>query len=73
MNTRVGGDPLFTEKTVDLMTAARPLNIGRSLAYRLAAEGNFPVPVLRLGARYRVPTAALRALLGIGAGEASGG
>lgn len=55
--------------TVDLLTAAAALGIGRSLAYRLAAEGEFPAPVLRLGSRYRVPTEPLRELLGIAAGR----
>ncbi|MGX5653651.1 hypothetical protein ACWKWC_02645 [Geodermatophilus nigrescens] len=51
--------------TVDLVTAARALSIGRTLAYQLARAGNFPVPVLRLGARYRVVTSGLLAVLGI--------
>lgn len=46
-------------------TAARALNIGRTVAYQLARDGQFPVPVLRLGASYRVRTADLWALLGI--------
>ncbi len=34
---------------VDLVTAGRALNIGRSLTYELAATGQFPIPVLSLG------------------------
>jgi hypothetical protein len=46
-------------------TAARALNIGRTVAYELARAGEFPVPVLRLGSSYRVRTADLWAYLGI--------
>lgn len=35
---------------VDLVTAARALNIGRNRAYELVATGQFPVPVLVAGA-----------------------
>jgi len=51
---------------VDLETAARALRIGRSTAYRLAAAGEFPVRVIQTGGKggsYRVPTAALIALI----------
>lgn len=52
--------------TVELWpTAARALGIGRSKAYELARTGEWPTPVLRLGTRYRVPTAPLRELLGL--------
>jgi predicted DNA-binding transcriptional regulator AlpA len=51
--------------TIDLVTAARAVGIGRTTAYRLARSGQFPVPVLRLGARYRVVTSGLLAALGI--------
>lgn len=50
---------------VDVETAGRALGIGRTKAFRLAKADAFPVPVLRLGNRYRVPTAPLLALLGI--------
>jgi hypothetical protein len=49
---------------VDLMTAARALRIGRTMAYRLALEGRFPCPVLRIGRSYHVPVAGLLELLG---------
>lgn len=49
---------------VDLETAARALRIGRTTAYRLAADGRFPVRVLRVGVKaYRVASADLIALL----------
>jgi len=48
---------------VDLLTAATVLGIGRTTAYELVRTGHWPTPVLRLGNRIRVPTAALRELL----------
>ena len=51
--------------TVDIPTAAQALSIGRTLAYQLARTGQFPVPVLRLGSRYRIVTSGLLAALGI--------
>jgi excisionase family DNA binding protein len=50
---------------VDLTTAARALGIGRTLAYRLVRDNRFPVPVLRAGRHYRVPSATLLAALGL--------
>lgn len=49
----------------DLPTAARILGLGRALAYQLAAASDFPVPVLRVGNRYRVPVAAILTALHI--------
>ncbi len=51
--------------TVSLMTAARALGCGRSLAYDLARRDQFPCRVLRVGTRYLVPTADLLRTLGI--------
>jgi hypothetical protein len=48
---------------VDLVTAGRALNLGRTLAYRLARAGQFPVPVHRRGGIYRVHTADILAAL----------
>ncbi|MGY5069385.1 helix-turn-helix domain-containing protein [Streptomyces griseus] len=50
---------------VDLPTAARALNLGRTSAYAMARQGDFPVPLLRLGVQYRARRADLLALLGI--------
>lgn len=50
---------------VDLPTAARALNLGRTSAYAMARQGDFPVPLLRLGAQYRARRADLLTLLGI--------
>ncbi|WP_260456832.1 hypothetical protein [Rhodococcus qingshengii] len=46
-------------------TAAQALGIGRTSAFKLAKDGNFPVKVLRLGSSYRIVTADLKALLGL--------
>ncbi|MCU1614800.1 MAG: hypothetical protein JWO98_2340 [Frankiales bacterium] len=51
--------------TTELVTAAKALGIGRTTAYQLARSDQFPVKVLRLGARYRVVTSSLLAVLGI--------
>ncbi|WP_079431734.1 MULTISPECIES: hypothetical protein [Streptomyces] len=50
----------------DLVTAGKALGIGRTRAFELARRSEFPVPVLRIGSTWRVPTAPLLALLGIG-------
>jgi hypothetical protein len=50
---------------VDVQTACRALNMGKTVGYELAQRGEFPVPVLRVGNRYRVPTSHLLALLGV--------
>jgi predicted DNA-binding transcriptional regulator AlpA len=55
---------------VDLVTAASVLGIGRTSAYELVRTGRWPTPVLRLGSRIRVPTAALRELLSVSTGGA---
>jgi hypothetical protein len=51
--------------TVDLLTAAHALGIGRTTAYTLARTGEFPCPVLRVGGSYRVPTVGVLRLLGL--------
>lgn len=50
---------------LDIPTTARLLGIGRTTAYTLAAQDALPVPVLRAGQVYRIPTAPLLAMLGI--------
>lgn len=50
--------------SVDLPTAGRALGIGRSTAYELARRGDFPVPVLALGNKFRVNRADLFRELG---------
>lgn len=49
--------------TVDVPTAGRAIGISRSYSYALAERGEFPCRVLRVGSRYRVPTAGIVALL----------
>lgn len=51
--------------STDLRTAARALNISGSAAYKLAADGEFPLPTFRFGTRIVVATAELKALLGL--------
>jgi hypothetical protein len=43
----------------DITTAGAILGLSRSAAYDLAHRGEFPIPVIRAGSRYRVPVAAL--------------
>lgn len=44
---------------VDLRTAGRAVGISIGTAYKLVHANAFPCPVMRLGHRYKVPTAAL--------------
>jgi hypothetical protein len=50
--------------TTDVATAGSILGIGRTKAYELAKNGDFPVAIVRVGRRYLVPTSALLTLLG---------
>lgn len=45
-----------TAPAISLTEAATLLGVGRTTAYKAAREGTFPVPVLRVGGRYVVPT-----------------
>jgi excisionase family DNA binding protein len=47
----------------DVPTAAAIFGIGRSTAYDLLKAGEFPIPVIQIGSRYRVPVAAILAAL----------
>jgi predicted DNA-binding transcriptional regulator AlpA len=51
--------------TTELVTAGATLGLGRSASYELARRGEFPVPVLRIGRRYRVVTQHLLEFLGL--------
>jgi hypothetical protein len=62
----VSVDQLRSRATVDLMTAAAALRIGRTKAYQLAQHDEFPCRVIRVGDTYRVPTPGLLELLGAG-------
>ncbi len=48
---------LGTVTTVPI--AAAIFGLSRSVAYDLVKTGQFPVPVLRFGTRYRIPVAAI--------------
>ncbi|MEV8504540.1 helix-turn-helix domain-containing protein [Actinoplanes sp. NPDC051475] len=51
--------------TTSLGTAADIFGISAATAYGLARQGAFPVPVIRVGNRYRVPVAPILAVLGL--------
>ena len=68
--TGAASRPEWTEERIralglltDLPTAASIFGLGRALAYELAKNDDFPVPVIRVGSRYRVPVAAILAAL----------
>jgi excisionase family DNA binding protein len=46
--------------TLSLSEAAKMLGIGVSTAYRLCSQGEFPVPVLRIGGTVKVSTKRLK-------------
>lgn len=52
--------------STDLQVAARALGISKSAAYASARSGTFPCRVVKVGARYVVPTAELKSVLGLG-------
>lgn len=55
---------LRSSATVNLMTAASALGLGRTKAYELARRNEFPCRVIRIGDTYRIPTPGLLELLG---------
>ena len=48
---------------LDLVEAAALLGVGRTTAYRLVHDGQWPTPVLRLGRLIKIPTQPLLELL----------
>lgn len=58
-------DVLALPVTVDLLTAGQVLGMQRTATYRTARDGQFPVPLIRVGSRYRVAAADLRQALGL--------
>jgi excisionase family DNA binding protein len=54
--------------TIDLVTAARLLGIGRTTAYELVRDGRWPTPIIHAGRKIRIPSASLRSVLGVGGG-----
>lgn len=59
--------------TCGIETAGQILGIGRTVAYRLAREGEWPTPIRKVGGRYLVTVQGLLDYLdgveGAGAGE----
>lgn len=49
----------------DVATAARFLGVSPATAYRAIDDGKFPVKVIRVGGRIKVPARALYALAGV--------
>lgn len=49
---------------VDLVEAAAMLGIGRTLAYRLVKEGEWPTPVIHVGRLIKIPLRPLEDYLG---------
>lgn len=54
-----------TRYTITLREAADVIGIGHSTAYAAVRTNEFPVPVIKIGGRYVVPTKPLLDLLGI--------
>ena len=55
--------------TVSIQEAALMLGVGRSTVYDAIRRGDFPLPVIRVGARCLVSRNALEQLLGIEADQ----
>lgn len=51
--------------SVDLVTAGRAFGVGRTKAFELARAGKFPVRVITVGNKYRVPRSAIFEALGV--------
>jgi hypothetical protein len=45
--------------------AGRVLGIGRTVAYQLVRQGEWPTPVIRVGGQIRIPRAPLLTLIGV--------
>lgn len=45
--------------------AGRVLGVGRTVAYQLVRRGEWPTPVIRVGAQIRIPRAPLLELIGL--------
>ena len=68
--TETTGVPAWTEQavralgmTTDVEIAGEILGIGRTKAYEMAKNGDFPVKIVRIGRRYKVSIPALLKLL----------
>ena len=54
---------LHDDTAVKVEVAAKAFNLGRNACYRAVATGD--IPSIRIGGAIRVPTAAIRKMLGI--------
>jgi excisionase family DNA binding protein len=59
-STERGGSPAV----LDLLEAARLLGVGRTLAYQLVRDGQWPTPVVRMGRLIKIPKKPLLDYLG---------
>ncbi|MER5647310.1 hypothetical protein [Streptosporangium sp. NPDC002524] len=66
------GELLSLPAAVDLVTAGRAWQFGRTKSHELARRGEFPCPVQRFGNAYRVTRADLLRSLGIDPAQATG-
>jgi hypothetical protein len=64
------GAPIWTVDKIralgaitDLKTAAAILGFSRTAAYEMLHRGQFPLPIIRAGTKYRVPVGPLLTLL----------
>ncbi|WP_328427946.1 DNA-binding protein [Streptomyces sp. NBC_00443] len=67
--TLTTADLLSLPPTVDVETGGRAFGLGRTTAYRLAREGQFPCKVIRVGGAWKVVTADLRRVLALSEAE----
>ena len=58
-------DPAALPPTFPIQTASKILGIGRNRTYELIKAGRYPVRVLDIGGRFRVPRHDLLVFLGI--------
>jgi hypothetical protein len=63
-------EAILAAAAVNLTLACAAMDISPTTGSRLIARGEFPVPIIRMGARVIVPTAPLRKALFIDDGEA---
>lgn len=54
---------VLTRPTVDVALAGRVLGVGRNTAYKAVRDGS--LPAVKIAGQFRVPTAKLRAMLGL--------
>ena len=68
-NSRPGQPATYVDPAVplpavlDIVEAAALLGVGRTTAYKLVHDGQWPTPVLRLGRLIKIPTQPLLELL----------